>query len=116
MSEHFVYRALFPPHYNPRFKGKENANDQRSWYALRLPYIRVMGPLWSFGLRVSNFKDVATLPGMNPSSTATIARSLRTLYQQATAGKHGQLDKFHKPIFLRADVDAFLQPTSADLS
>lgn len=102
----FVYRALFPPHYNPRLEGDTNENDQRTWYALRLPFIRVMGPMWSFGLKVRALQDVQGLPGL--SGKTAVARSLRTLFQEAATHKHGRMEKFHEPVLLRTDVESFL--------
>lgn len=102
----FVYRALFPPHYNPRLNSNANENDQRTWYALRLPFIRVMGPMWSFGLKVRALQDVEGLPGL--SGKTAVARSLRTLFQEAATHKYGPMEKFHDPVLLRADVESFL--------
>lgn len=117
MSNFLVYRALFPPHYSPRTQGEpNNINVTRQWHALKLPYIRVMGPLWSFGLKVQEFKDVKTLPGMDTQSTATVGRSLRALFQLQESVSLAALDKLHVPVLMRAEFDAFLQPTSAQLS
>lgn len=106
MTDPFVYRALFPPHYNPRRDGDNSENDRRTWFALRLPFIRVMGPMWSFGLKVQKLQDVEGLPGL--SGKTAVARSMRTLFQEAATHKHGAMEKFHEPVLLHADVESFL--------
>ncbi|MBL8340954.1 MAG: hypothetical protein JNL30_05740 [Rubrivivax sp.] len=101
------YRVLHPPLFSP--KAGDPMGAARRWRTLKLPYLRVLGPLWSFGLRVGELRDEATLPGMDPRSTEAVSRALRSLVLLDTARAHGPLAHFHAPTLLRAEVQAFLQ-------
>ena len=115
MSTFDVYKALFPPHYSARSQGGSN-DATRRWLALELPYIRVFGPMWSFGLRVVQLDDVKELPGLgNATSDLASALALRTLFQKAEPAALGALAQYQASVLMRAEFDRFLQPTNFNL-
>jgi hypothetical protein len=114
MSKFDVYKALFPPYYSARSKGWDD--EARIWRALELPYIRVFGPMWSFGLRILQLDDVKDLPGLgNAAADLSSALALRTLFQKAEPAALGALAKYQAPVLMRAEFDRFLQPTDDEL-
>ena len=102
-----LYRALFPPHYTPRTNSVNDVDNTRQWHALELPCIRLMGTLWSFGVRLGETKtpDANKLPA---------AYSLRLLAQHERESVLGDLSKFHAPALFRAEVNSFLQAGGKD--
>lgn len=115
MSKFDVYKALFPPYYSARSQGGSN-DATRRWLALELPYIRVFGPMWSFGLRVVQLDDVKELPGLGKvDSDLASALALRTLFQKAEPATLGALTQYQAPVLMRAEFDRFLQPTNFNL-
>jgi hypothetical protein len=106
-KSYLVYRALFPPLYSVR-----TGSD---YLTLRLPQIRLFGPMWSFGMSVREANEVDRLPGMGSADKGAASTALRALYQMQSPGKLGKMRKFHTPVFLRAEVDSFLQPIFQEL-
>lgn len=103
------YGALFPSLYSaPRPK-------DRQWASLKLPTIRMFGPMWSFSLRVRSLDDERALPGLDPRSTQETSRALRALLALEQHAAHKPLEKFHAPTLLRAEIDALLQVEHKDV-
>ncbi|MER8910969.1 hypothetical protein NKH99_25460 [Mesorhizobium sp. M0854] len=108
MTNRNLYRALFPPHYSPRLPPQPDDSDwSRQWYSLNLPYIRVMGPLWSFGVKLKKSGAVKILPGGKGDAAAL---ALGLLFQDGNAAELGSLNAYHRPALFRAEIESFLQP------
>lgn len=109
-----LYRALFPPHYSPRVPPKpDDPNWSRQWYSLHLPRIRVMGPLWSFGVELKKSGAVKNLPGGKGDAAAL---ALSVLFQDGNATQLGSLKAYHRPALFRAEIESFLQPQQEGMS
>ena len=108
-NSYLVYRALFPPFYSARTNDNTGDVDlDRHFLTLRLPQIRLFGPMWSFGMRVREVDEVSQLPGMGRADTGAASSALRALYQMQDPVRLGKMKRFHTPVFLRAELDSFL--------
>lgn len=115
-DSYLVYRALFPPFYSARSDVETGDIDlDRHYFTLRLPQIRLFGPMWSFGMNVHEVDEVRPLPGMGAADTGPASSALRALYQMQDPVRLGKLKRFHTPVFLRAEIGSFLQPTDQEL-
>lgn len=115
-DSYLVYRALFPPFYSAR--SDDNTGDvdtDRHFMTLCLPRIRLFGPMWSFGMHVRQVDEVSELPGMREADRGPASRSSRALYEMQDPIRLGKLKRFHTPVFLRAEIDRFLQPIPQEL-
>lgn len=113
-SDNTIYRALFPAFYSPRRNSKNDIDNRRRFLALRLPNIRLMGPMWSVGVQLRDLADAGDLPGLDHPERDQIARTVRLLRQMdpASPQRHDPLEDFRMPALVRAEVDRFLQVTN----
>ncbi len=88
--------ALFPSLYSRRERKIVGKKSSRNWMALELPRIRVMGPYWSFALKLDKLESM-------PNSA-----TLDILLEQTEAvdiSKGPQ--SLHQPVLQRAEIDDF---------
>ncbi len=83
-------RALFPSLYSRRDPVRVGTHNSRDWSALRLPYMRLMGPNWSFSAKIA-----ANGQGL----------VLQTLSESEAARRLDGEEAFHAPTYLSAQID-----------
>lgn len=118
--KHVAYRALMPRLYHWQSFGsdKEKGSIDGRIDALEFPVMRVMGPFWSFGIRVPTIEplDEAKLPA-DSIYALRLMQEHRDVVGATEAGDppDHKLSNMHRPQFFRAGVESFYSYDSLGL-